>query len=126
MTDYSQMSDFEINKAVAMAVGFPCYYGNGSYSNGHGMRHAVVKGVNCYGRHMIGGFEPVNSWIDAGPIIEKGLIALSPQKTSEGGCKWFAFSCHDINYKQVADNNPLRAAMICFLMMQGSSNANPI
>lgn len=126
MTDYSQMSDFEINKAVAIAVGFPCYYGDGSYSNGYGMRQAIVKGVNCYGSQMVGGFEPCNNPADAWPIILKNRIGIIP---APGDGQWKSahrgigddgtphhFSLHD---------NPLRAAMIVFLRMQESSNANP-
>lgn len=56
-----------------------------------------------------GKFQPCNSWADAGPIIEKYGICLIPLKKG-----WLT----GINGVDVKHDNPLRAAMIVFLMMQ--------
>ncbi|HAT1513927.1 TPA: DUF2591 domain-containing protein [Morganella morganii] len=69
MNKYRDKSDFEINKDVAIAIGFPCYYGDGSYTNGLGLRAAVVKGENINGNYMVGGFDPCNNPADAMPIV---------------------------------------------------------
>lgn len=58
-------------------------------------------------------FDPCNSWADAGPIIQENKINLNsvPQgwvASDNGG--------HDSNY--FPHQNPLRAAMIVFLMMK--------
>lgn len=116
MNKYSEMSDFEINKAVAIIEGHKCYYDNGTYTNGLDANRAVVKGNG-----IIGGFNPCNSWVDAGPIIAENLIGITPMlsgwkaapERSPSGFK---------DYTSAAHSNPLRAAMIVFLMMQESTN----
>lgn len=98
MKDYSAMSDFEINCAVAIALW-----------------DTDFTAVDLE-------FEPCSSWCDAGPIIHSNRIMLNPYCADElwkaehevmddGFIKTFA-----VNY----DKNPLRAAMIVFLMMQES------
>ncbi|MGX9240038.1 phage protein NinX family protein [Pantoea dispersa] len=59
-----------------------------------------------------------NSWTDAGPIIEKHRIAIKPVALYVGGYRWFASVGEDDLAIKAADHNPLRAAMIVFLMMQ--------
>lgn len=102
--NYSEMSDFEINKAVAIAEGHSCYYGDGSFTNGLMGRKVTVKGNG-----VVGCMDFCNSWADAGPIIEKYGICLIPLKKG-----WLT----GINGVDVKNDNPLRAAMIVFLMMQ--------
>lgn len=57
-----------------------------------------------------GKFQPCNSWSDAGPIIEQKKISL------EFVGMWRASTYEGI--EREANENPLRAAMIVFLMMQ--------
>ncbi len=76
MNKYRDKSDFEINKDVAIAIGFPCYYGDGSYTNGLGLRAAVVKGKNINGNYMVGGFDPCNNPADAMPIVIENKISM--------------------------------------------------
>lgn len=124
MTDYSKMSDFEINKAVAISVGFPCYYGDGSYTNNHGLRGAIVKGKNDNGLFMVGEFNPCNNPADAWTIIEQNKITIMFEDD-----QWTAFGGMSIHHSREADwdfceydKKPLRAAMIVFLMMQEKTN----
>lgn len=114
--NYAEMSDFEINKAVAIALGHKCYYGDGSFTNGLMGSSVVVKGNG-----VIGAVNFCNSWADAGPIIEQNKISLAFD-----GVEWWAddkakFICDDYVWKVdgEASRNPIRAAMIVFLMMQG-------
>lgn len=102
--NYSEMSDFEINKAVAFHIGLS----------------TVIAAENLE-------FNPCNSWADAGPIIEKYRITMNAQF---GG--WFCFVSTAKTMSQLEEgnhhfshmhDNPLRAAMIVFLMMQEQSNA---
>lgn len=99
---YSEMTDLEINKAVASAC-LDEWYDNG------------ICVVRC-GDEDRNIFNPCNSWADAGPIIEKSRMSLTPYA---GG--WHVFN--DDAEKIYTDENPLRAAMIIFLMMQESNNA---
>ena len=67
-------------------------------------------------------YAPTLCWEDAGPIIANELIALKPVSLFVGGHRWFAYKGDgDFSIKH-ADNNPLRAAMIVFLMVQDSAN----
>lgn len=114
MTDYSKMSDFEINKLVAISLSKElapdaCQdWGNSGFSE------VILICGNCK--------DFCNNPSDAWPIIYGELISLSANETSEGNHKWFAFGRERKGYKQVACGNPLRAAMIVYLMMKESEN----
>ncbi|WP_312330385.1 phage protein NinX family protein [Atlantibacter hermannii] len=96
MTDYSKLSDFEINKQVAFHIG-----------------------LRTVERAEEGEFDPCNNPADAWPIILSNKIGINPGTASD---KWAAHYCNwDI---AIADANPLRAAMIVFLMMQDANHAN--
>jgi len=90
--DYSKLSDFEINEVVSMALLSQSKNPESKY---------VAIGNYC------------NSWADAGPIIVANRITLMPAST---GDKWmaqaFEYAIADVSI------NPLRAAMIVYLMMQ--------
>ena len=126
--DYSQLSDFEINKAVAISVGFPCYYGDGSYTNNLGLIGAIVKGKNTSGLFMVGEFNPCHNPTDAMQIIVGNSISLRAPRYKEGWTADFTGSDEDVNdgfeidYFESRHQNPLRAAMIVFLMMQDANN----
>lgn len=97
--NYAEMNDFFINKAVA-ATFLEEWYDNGK---------CVIK-CDDDDRSI---FNPCNSWADAGPIIQAHQINLN--SVSQG---WVASDngAHDCNYS--VHENPLRAGMIVFLMMQ--------
>lgn len=64
-----------------------------------------------------GKFQPCNSWAEAGPIIEKENISLTCHQSRD---EWAAiFNRHCMS----ANQNPLRAAMECFLMIKERENA---
>ena len=96
MKDYSKMSDFEINKAVTTALGMD------------------VSGATEENNIMYGYVPDIcNNPSDAWPIINIERIGVYP---SEGPdfMPWIAAK----NAFSVTDKNPLRAAMIVYLMMK--------
>lgn len=130
MNKYRDKSDFEINKAVAIAIGFPCYYGDGSYTNGLGFRAAMVKGKNINGNYMVGGFDPCNNPADAMPIvIENGISLINSDGVhfaAAPGCGIEGYLGGDtVGYgsrKYSENENIYRAAMEVFLMMKDAEN----
>lgn len=102
--NYSEMSGDDIAKAVVIAMG------------GKEMCDGVFlcgnKRYDLSSPHSSFNFDPCNSWADAGPIIENENISLTCHQSRD---EWAAiFNRHAM----AAHRNPLRAAMIVFLMMQ--------
>ncbi|HAJ8914853.1 TPA: DUF2591 family protein [Escherichia coli] len=115
--DYSQLSDFEINVAVFEAIH------NGSPDYKEGKNGAMVfisfEGdiVNVDAVEVEverGSFNPCANPADAWPIIEKYRISIINLDEDEWGARGVAY-CKS---KRAIHENPLRAAMIVFLMMQ--------
>ncbi|WP_336707632.1 MULTISPECIES: phage protein NinX family protein [unclassified Cedecea] len=120
MTDYSQMSDFEINKAVADIVMNGTWHVTPSHPDNK-------TGGWLYGSNGIQTYplpDYCNSWADAGPIIEKNGIGIYFIGEGHHRGKWGSDAPGGRPY--VYGDSLLRNAMIVFLMMQDSSNANPI
>ncbi|EAC1725715.1 DUF2591 domain-containing protein [Salmonella enterica] len=108
--DYSQLSDFEINKRVAIATGHKKFNGLGW----QGTQEDSCSAVIVRGPTKIGAFDPCNNPADAWPIIEKYRISFLDQLT-----EW----CVDAKgVSPIFDIRPLRAAMIVFLLMQDANN----
>lgn len=105
----AEMSDFEINREIAVKLKMNCIFPKSS---------PPVVGV-LSGEYYVN-FDPCNSWADAGPIIEKHRIAIKPVALYVGGYRWFANVGEDDLAIKAADQNPLRAAMLVFLMIQES------
>lgn len=107
MTNYTNLSDFEINKRVAIAS---------RLSNIVEDSGSVFVASDCCGENVVpimGAFNPCNNWSDAGPIIVENKIGLSPS-----GEIWHAYE-PDQDFV-FSTENPLRAAMIVFLMTKES------
>ncbi|EPQ1031621.1 phage protein NinX family protein [Enterobacter asburiae] len=121
--DYSQLSDFEINKCVAEIV----YRG---FDINHPRELAVIQvpenesdvaisiGSSREWRNYC------NNPADAWPIIKENMISVCAYKRANPGMKaaswWEADSFGEhIN----RDENPFRAAMIVFLQMQDAKHA---
>lgn len=112
--NYEQMSDFEINKAVASALG-------------HKDLMADLW-PGCENRVVICGENPVavdycNGPEDAWPIIKENGISLSAWQNGKDWTAWFAGNSmeHCAPEFSHASDNPLRSAMIVYLMMQESA-----
>lgn len=122
MNKYTELSDFEINKLVAISIGFSCYYGDGSYTNGLGSSAAIVKGKNHHGYFRLGEFAPCNNPADAMPIIKDNLISITYD-----GIAWDV-SCAKYpklsvwNGLENYNDNFYRKAMELFLLIKDAEN----
>ena len=115
--NYEEMSDFEVNMRVACSIdgvsvnenGNPEYAIDCFLLSDNGIS---VKWLRC-GNDEFEFFNPCNNPSDAWPIIVANRINVY---ASEGPdfMPWMA-GCGGI---MVSNKNPLRAAMIVFLMMQ--------
>lgn len=113
--DYSQLSDFEINKRVfkdltgAKPLGYPHNADGrsvGNESNGH----------YCW-------YDYCNNPADAWPIIMENMISVCTYKRANPGMKAVSWWEADSFGEHITrDDNPLRAAMIVFLMMQDAKH----
>lgn len=113
--DYSKMSDLQINKAVLEAL----YGGGPEYRTTDEGKLIILRHVNTveFGEHVertedAGEFDPCNSWADAGPLLVESKIGIVP---SQYDGRWLASGGY--GKPSVTDENPLRAAMVVFLMM---------
>lgn len=126
--DYSQLSDFEINVAVFEAIhnGSPdykeCENGDMVFVSFEG---DIVNGDAVEVEVERGSFNPCVNPADAWPIITENNISIILDNPS--------MPCATDNARDLFDDagpnvgvaydNPLRAAMIVFLMMQDANNA---
>lgn len=111
--DYSKLSDFEINKRVALTLGFILYKNGES----HRANHVAIQEGRCGAFTM----DYCNNPADAWPIIVANQISILYE---EAIGKWNAGKAYRVDGVEwqitddVMDKNPLRAAIIVFLMMQ--------
>ena len=136
MTDYSKMSDFEIDKAVADALGIDydiaiMFVNPVDKINGNHVEEYVRKKITSNEKHWKR-FSPTRIPNDAWSIIVENGISIVKLDTNwicapidvaiDGitGDNEFCFYAS----KGVVDHKPLRAAMIVFLMMQEKSNGS--
>lgn len=107
MKDYSKMSDFEINKEVALSLGIEVVGWDGKIYGGLERNIDNVTSV-------IGVIDYCNNPSDAWPIILENNIWIQPDMIGDGF--WHCMDCNDDIHAK--DKNPLRAAMIVYLMMK--------
>lgn len=120
-TDYSKMSDFEINKLVAIATGHKQLGSLGW----RGLKDGEFNEVMVRGPLKIGGFDPCNNPADAWPIIDENNITIINDNPSlRFAVSEVAAYFNGSNNIWSAHENGLRAAMIVFLKMQESKNAS--
>lgn len=130
--DYSKLSDFEINKAVAIASGLQVQEIDDSKSVGMTSKYHELRPHTVWvtdGDNPWEQFAPTLCWEDAGPIIQASGISI----VKYGHGMWLASSdaywVDGVEWQidGEANQSPLRAAMITFLLMQESANvpANP-
>ncbi|WBA57831.1 DUF2591 family protein [Providencia sp. 21OH12SH02B-Prov] len=107
MNKYTELSDFEINKKVALHVG------------GFALSLTVVDdGYKTEGNR--GNFDPCNNPADAMPIIIENKISMYFVSDDIG---WAARdSDTDYGELECIDKNYYRAAMILFLLMKDAEN----
>lgn len=116
--DYSTLSDFEINSAVHNALlsepYFMLFMGNDRIEwTGKDGRKIVTDRVP-YTKNGVHDY--CNNPADAWPIIVERKINIEWHEWKNS--KWMPFALNNATAKSCYDANPLRAAMIVFLMMQ--------
>ncbi|MDM3332407.1 phage protein NinX family protein [Citrobacter sp. Cb127] len=117
--DYSKLSDFEVNLKLAHIL-----LGKDNYDWNSDKKEVYLAGIDGGEFLPNGYFDPCNNPADAWPIIFKYKISIEfdGDNSTEPQTTW----CHARNlYRSCGINyqsNPLRAAMIVFLMMQDSAN----
>ncbi|EPQ4602493.1 TPA: DUF2591 domain-containing protein [Citrobacter freundii] len=127
--DYSKLSDFEINKLVAIASRLLVQEIDDSKSTGMTSKYHELRPHTVWvsdGENPWEQFAPTLCWEDAGPIIQAAGISI----VKYGHGMWLASSdaywVDGVEWQidGEAHQNPLRAAMIVFLMMQDSANVS--
>ena len=113
-SEWNKLSDFEINTSVALALGGEvCSWPN-----------PPRLGVTFDGAYAVD-FDYCNNPSDAWPIIVENKISNGPYairiSRNDYVDGWFAVA-DDECLTYVTDINPLRAAMICFLMLKESTH----
>lgn len=123
ITDYSKMSDQEINMAIARMF-FPDDIVIESRSR------PPSACITCSPSRWV---DYCNNPADAWPIIHYNRISIvsldnkwlaAPTETVIDGVTGDSEVCFYASSDAVFDVNPLRAAMVVFLMMQGYKNAS--
>ena len=112
--DYEEMSDFEINKQVAINRGG--YQGHVEH-----MQHGVKESDRASHGLLFTERDYCNNPSDAWPIIHGNDIMLNPNCADELWKAEQGFREKPSGFYDVAtahNKNPLRAAMIVFLMMR--------
>lgn len=120
--DYSQLSDFEINVAVFEAI----HNGSPDYKEGENgdmvfvsFEGDIVNGDAVEVEVERGSFNPCANPADAWPIIMENMISVCAYKRANPDMKAVSWWEADSFGEHITlDDNPLRAAMIVFLMMQ--------
>ncbi|HCZ9066199.1 TPA: DUF2591 family protein [Proteus mirabilis] len=132
MNKYTELSDFEINKKVAIALGIE---GNFWISEKEGdfdkeipsdergpiwntREYAVLSYIPSNGNI----FNPCNNPSDAMPIIIENLISLMVDMSEDRESTWWCASDISNGITSRYKSNPLRAAMEVFLMMKDAEN----
>lgn len=116
MKDYASMSDFEINKSVAdIAMNGTWHVRPSHPDNDTG---GWLYGSNGIQTHELPDY--CNNPADAWPIIVGKQISLISRCANDEWKAQLHLGRDDIfdSYASCWDNNPLRAAMIVFLMMK--------
>lgn len=105
MKDYASMSDVQVSKAVGDAIGI-------QWANLDDNYHELCYWPEPDDELRI--FDPCNNPADAWPIITDSMISIRP--VGDDGQLWEASGMDGM--KADYDKNPLRAAMVVFLMMK--------
>ncbi|HHA1718938.1 TPA: phage protein NinX family protein [Enterobacter kobei] len=130
--DYSQLSDFEINKLVAEANGTQVeetyQFVNGGEDIADHMSGVVLMRKITSNRKHWRLYDPCNSAADAWTIIVVNDISLNSygsawEASFEHDAPIWAFGTDETVTSGYEHRNPLRAAMIAFLMKQEHANA---
>ena len=124
MKDYASMSDLEINKSVAIALDIDMHFyipeSEDSFQSGFLPTELVPiwqTSAGFVGEFTVSNgnvFNPCNNPADAWPVIIDSMISIRP--VGNDGQLWEASGMDGM--KADYGKNPLRSAMIVFLLMK--------
>lgn len=114
MMDYSKMSDFEVNLKIAHII-----LGKDNYDWNSDKKEVYLAGIDGGEFLPNGYFDPCNNPSDAWPIITANKISIYAMSEKDCRGHWGAEAFYP-NKSYHFNDNPLRAAMVVFLMMQES------
>ncbi|HGG9054429.1 TPA: phage protein NinX family protein [Enterobacter hormaechei subsp. xiangfangensis] len=122
--DYSQLSDFEINRMVGDVIfkGLwackPETSGNDTSKWYYGNADATLEPLNPLPDYC-------NDWAASGPIIGDNKIKIEPVRRVRNCNEWYEEWDASVNSPHFCEShkNPLRAAMIVFLLSQDDKHA---
>ena len=122
--NYEDMSDFDIEVEVTKIL-FPFVLGDGYEFIGS--RDGFIYTKEDRKEHKLSGSRLIctiknycNSPSDAWPVIVENRISVTPYLNVN--CLWSAIKKTEAETVHVTMQNPLRAAMICFLKMKDAEN----
>ena len=114
MNKYTELSDFEINLAVAHIA-----LGKGSYDWCPDKKEVYFAGIDGGEFLHHGYFDPCNNPADAMSIIIENNISLrAPTITDRWKAEFIDEYGNYVGYRRAMNKNPLRAAMELFLLMK--------
>ena len=117
MNKYTELSDFEINKAVAINIGKGVQPDECQVWDHAGFTEVLL----CDGSSK----DYCNSSTDAMPIIIDNNISLrAPTITDRWKAEFVDEYGNYVGYRRALNKNPLRAAMELFLLMKDAENEN--
>ncbi len=111
---YEEMSNFEINKLVATLIGLKVSEFQYLDYCDRDENVALLDRVNYQDTSA----DYCNNPSDAWPIIKKNLISVFCERQGQ----WVTEHTHGFSVIEVRSENPLRAAMICFLKMKDAES----
>lgn len=129
--DYSQLSDFEINKLVAKATGTQVeetyqFVNGGEDISDHMSGIVLMQKITSNRKHWKL-YDPCNNPSDAWPIISSNKINIEFEgDVVDGKEEWWAIASWGRTAEEhqfCTDDNPHRAAMIFFLMTREAKHA---
>ncbi|HHR6224715.1 TPA: phage protein NinX family protein [Providencia alcalifaciens] len=120
MNKYTELSDFEINKKVAINVGGFAL----SLMVFDDRNEVVKKNIPNIGSRIFTEFNPCNNPADAMPIIIENKICTAFDVFAEehDGGNWVASPAYGFANERTRSNNLYRAAMELFLLMKDAEN----
>jgi hypothetical protein len=121
MTYYSKLSDFEVNKRVALIYFKELIIGANNIQCER--IHPTRSSVRVSGNHMhTYNFDPCNSWKDIGPIlIREGFDLIN--KLDGTTCIQDPLFEGDFDLiPEAIDENPCKAIAICYLMKKDAES----
>lgn len=112
--DYSHLSDFEINELVAKATRVS-----------HETYPDFSPEPYVWNEELKSEFNPCNNPADAWPIIVDNKIKIEPMRRVRNYNEWYEEWDASVNSPHFCEShkNPLRAAMIVFLLSQDVNHA---